>query len=73
MSSNHQIPEVDNFDTDIRDRLNSSSVIKQRSHEQLNLETLVRWQEAEQDKVVSHQEVSQWLDTWGTDEERDRL
>lgn len=40
--------------------------------EQLNIETLARWQEAEQGKVVSHQAVSNWLDTWGTDEETDR-
>jgi len=40
--------------------------------EQLNQETLARWQEAEQGKVVSHQAVNQWLDTWGTDEESDR-
>jgi predicted transcriptional regulator len=37
--------------------------------EQLNRETLARWQEAEQGKVASHQAVSKWLDTWGTDEE----
>jgi len=41
-------------------------------NEQLNRETLTRWQEAEQGKVVSHQAVSKWLDTWGTDEESDR-
>jgi predicted transcriptional regulator len=41
-------------------------------NEQLNRETLARWQEAEQGKVVSHQAVSKWLDTWGTDEESDR-
>jgi predicted transcriptional regulator len=41
-------------------------------NEQLNQETVSRWQEAEQGKVVSHQAVSEWLDTWGTDEESDR-
>jgi predicted transcriptional regulator len=41
-------------------------------NEQLNRETLARWQEAEQGKVVSHRAVSKWLDTWGTDEESDR-
>jgi predicted transcriptional regulator len=42
-------------------------------NEELNRETLMRWQtEAEQEKVVSHQDVTQWLDTWGTDEESDR-
>jgi predicted transcriptional regulator len=40
--------------------------------EQLNQETLARWQEAEQGKTVSHQAVSKWLDTWGTDEESNR-
>ncbi|OGT55424.1 MAG: hypothetical protein A3F43_03795 [Gammaproteobacteria bacterium RIFCSPHIGHO2_12_FULL_42_10] len=41
-------------------------------NEELNRETLARWQEAEQGKVVSHQAVSKWLDTWGMDEESDR-
>ena len=41
-------------------------------NEQLNRETLARWQEAEQGKVVSHQAMSKWLDTWGTSEESDR-
>jgi predicted transcriptional regulator len=40
--------------------------------EQLNQETLVRWQEAENGKVVSHQAVTEWLDTWGTSKERKR-
>src|SRR5438034_2063840 len=45
------------------------SVIKDfiEDNEQVNQETLARWQE--QGKVVSHQAVSQWLDTWGTDDE----
>lgn len=41
-------------------------------HEELNRETLARWQEAEQGKVVSHQAVNNWLDTWGTEEESER-
>jgi len=41
-------------------------------NEQLNKETLARWQEAEHGKVLSHQAVSEWLDTWGTGEESDR-
>ncbi|OGT55812.1 MAG: hypothetical protein A3F14_03115 [Gammaproteobacteria bacterium RIFCSPHIGHO2_12_FULL_43_28] len=41
-------------------------------NEALNRETLARWQEAEQGKVVSHQAISKWLDTWGMDEESDR-
>ena len=40
--------------------------------EQLNQETLARWQEAEQGKVVSHQSVNKWLDAWGTIEESGR-
>ena len=41
-------------------------------NEQLQQETLARWQEAERGQVVSHQLVSQWLDTWGTDHEGKR-
>jgi predicted transcriptional regulator len=41
-------------------------------NEELNRETLARWQEAAQGKVVSHEAVSKWLDTWGTNEENDR-
>lgn len=41
-------------------------------NEQLKQETLARWYEAEQGKVVSHQAVVEWLDTWGTDKESDR-
>jgi predicted transcriptional regulator len=40
--------------------------------EQLTQETLSRWQEAENGQVVSHQAVSKWLDTWGTEDESDR-
>ena len=40
--------------------------------EQLNQETLNRWQEAGQGKIVSHKAVSEWLNTWGTDAEQDR-
>lgn len=41
-------------------------------NEQLKQETLNRWQEAECGKVVNHQAVSDWLDTWGTDSEQKR-
>ena len=41
-------------------------------HLQLNQETVARWQEAEQGKVVSHKSVSEWLTTWGTETETDR-
>ena len=46
---------------------------KEEYNEELNRQTLIRWQETEQGKVkmVSHQAVTQWLDTWGTDEESD--
>jgi predicted transcriptional regulator len=37
--------------------------------EQLKQETLARWQEAESGKIVSHEAVSAWLDTWGTENE----
>lgn len=37
--------------------------------EKLNHETLARWQEAESGKVVRHHAVTQWLDSWGEDEE----
>lgn len=41
-------------------------------NEELNRETFARWQEAEQGKVVGHQAIKKWLDTWGTDKESDR-
>jgi predicted transcriptional regulator len=40
--------------------------------ERLKQETLSRWQEAENGKIVSHSAVEKWLDSWGTDEEGDR-
>ncbi len=47
--------------------------IKQEEYdEELNQETIARWQEVQQGKVVSHQAVSQWLGTWGTVNESDR-
>ncbi len=51
----------------------SHPIPKQEEYtEYLNQETLARWQEAEQGKVVTHQAMSKWLNTWGTDEESDR-
>lgn len=41
-------------------------------NEELNKETLARWEEAAKGKVVSHTAVGRWLDTWGTDNESDR-
>jgi predicted transcriptional regulator len=40
--------------------------------EELKRETLVRWEEAVQGKLVSNQTVTEWLDTWGTDRETNR-
>jgi predicted transcriptional regulator len=40
--------------------------------EQLKQETLLRWQEAEQNRIVSHEVVIEWLDTWGADEKKSR-
>jgi predicted transcriptional regulator len=47
-------------------------VEQEEYNEQLKLETIARWQEAENGKVVSHQAMIKWLDTWGSDEESDR-
>ncbi len=47
--------------------------LEQEEHnEQLNQETIVRWQEIEQGKVVTHDAMSKWLDTWGSDDESGR-
>lgn len=40
--------------------------------EKLKQETLNRWQEIEQDRVISNESVMAWLDTWGTDHETER-
>lgn len=40
--------------------------------EKLKQDTLARWQEAEQNKVVSNESVMAWLETWGTDTEIER-
>lgn len=40
--------------------------------EKLKQETLSRWQEAEQNKVVSNEAVIAWLDSWGTEHETGR-
>ena len=47
-------------------------VEQEEQREKLNRETLERWIEAEQGKIVSHQAVSDWLDTWGESDEDDR-
>ena len=41
-------------------------------NKQLKQETLARWQEAKDGKVVSNEAVTKWLDTWGTKEESDK-
>ncbi len=41
-------------------------------NETLNQETLARWSEAEQGKIVSHEAINEWLSTWGTDQEKPR-
>lgn len=44
--------------------------IIQEERERLKQETQARWEkEAENGKVVSHQTMIAWLDTWGTDAE----
>ncbi len=45
---------------------------EEEHHEQLKQETEIRWKEAISGKTVSHQAVSEWLDTWGSDDESDR-
>lgn len=39
---------------------------------ELKQETLNRWQEIEQNRVISNESVMAWLDTWGTDHETER-
>ena len=45
---------------------------EEEHNERLKQETLARWHEAENGKVVSQQAVSDWLDTWGTESEQER-
>lgn len=40
--------------------------------EQLRQETLKRWAEAERNQVVENDSVIAWLETWGTDHEKER-
>lgn len=39
-------------------------VTEQEQLENLKQETLKRWQEVERGEVITHDEVSGWLDTW---------
>jgi len=41
-------------------------------NEQINRETLASWEQIKEGKMVSHQAMVKWLNTWGTDEETDR-
>lgn len=41
-------------------------------NERLKQETILRWEEAESGKIVSNKAMTDWLDTWGTDNESDR-
>lgn len=47
-------------------------LIQEEYNEQLKQETLNRWQEAESGKIVSNKAVMDWLNTWGTENEKDR-
>jgi len=40
--------------------------------ENLKQETLTRWKEVEQNRVVDNEAMMAWLDTWGTDKETGR-
>jgi predicted transcriptional regulator len=46
-------------------------VEKEERKEQLREESLARW-EAESGNVIKHEEVTQWLDSWGTKDEKKR-
>lgn len=47
-------------------------VKKEEHKENLREESLARWKEAELGKVVNHDEVIQWLDSWGTEKDKGR-
>ena len=47
----------------------SQYIENEEQAEKLKQETLARWQEAEQGKIVSNKSMIAWLDTWGTDHE----
>lgn len=40
--------------------------------EKLKQVTLNRWKEAERNQVVANSEVISWLNTWGTEQEKER-
>ena len=47
-------------------------VDKEEERENLRQESLARWEEAEFGKVVDHNKVVDWLDSWGSDKEKER-
>ncbi len=47
-------------------------VEKEEIKERLRQETLSRWKEAEAGKVMSHDKVIEWLDSWGNSNEKGR-
>ena len=47
-------------------------VDKEEQRENLRQESLSRWEEAELGKVVDHNKVVDWLDSWGSDKEKER-
>ena len=47
-------------------------LIVEEYNEQLKQETLSRWREALNGKVVDHKAMVAWLDTWGSEDEKDR-
>jgi predicted transcriptional regulator len=46
--------------------------LSDESLKQLKQEILLRWQEVQSGKVVSHATVMAWLMTWGTEQEKNR-
>jgi len=47
-------------------------VEKEEGKDKLREESLARWKEAELGKVVNHDEVIQWLDSWSTEKDNGR-
>lgn len=55
----------------MKDAINSY-VDTQEEAEKLKQETLRRWEEACEGNIVQNDTVLKWLDTWGTDKEKER-
>jgi predicted transcriptional regulator len=45
-------------------------VMKEEIKEKIRGESLIRWDEASESKVVPHEEVVKWMDSWGKDNEK---